>query len=535
MPQYEDTHLNDTTLTLLFKYLEKAHLPTLHSCLLVNRKWYELAKPLLWNAPRFTTRRECEQFRSIIEENKELASLVTALDLTEYKSCVVAELSESLVYLDSLISFRTSADMSVPIDTIIQDGIANNLANIKEFRYLKVQLGSEHILKLVQLLNSAKTIESLGVVIEAEDVDLSSLHLLENLPNLDKLRDFSLVGECIPEEVICSFIKRVPNAESITVKSATKIAFIPSLQYTLPDSVKYLELGKIADSPELLVEFFKQRESFKFQKFHLELDKSCVLSPGQVIDILNTQSDQLQDLLISGIDLRKEFVTAELKELPALRKVTFRRLANYDPPPIEFWEVALKNFGGQLTHLHIEDGMLPDGLGDLIGACCTQLVEFSAHNTTLDTASVTQLVKRIGKDLRILNLSQTEINEYGINSVLTFCKALEVLDLSLIYGSPYLDPMVFAGVFLRRQGGRLRELKVDGLPINNMLFQMLAKTSTESLEVLSFTENQCISDNEVKDFLEKCRRLRTVHIAENPDGHVSLTRELVRYVDNLFV
>ncbi|ORX88968.1 RNI-like protein, partial [Basidiobolus meristosporus CBS 931.73] len=521
--------LTKEILVYVFQWLQD-DLESLAKCCLISKKWCHVAKPLLWRSPVFYKCKQFERFRKIVAGTPGVAKLVLELDCDGYRREIMAYLQKLLKFLPNLeqVVFPCFASLSqhslVPVDS-------GSLSKLQKIHYIEVLPSEEGIPFLTTLFGECTKLKELSLKLYG----FSGISLPISFPTSHSITFIELIGDEFEETLIKSLLQRLPNLNRFELcADDVPRNLISSLASHCPkiNQLKFEFTGTYMDVTvhNLLRQMIKKFGG-RLKKVGILFSREARVSiPEDLINKLWRSLVKLESFSLSYF-----MITDMLNKLAKCEKKSLKELelayVSNEAASLNTWENFFKACGGNLTKLSISFSKLPVDIGEVIARHCPNLREVSLYFTNISDASVIPIVQRC-HSLRKLDLNTTDITAKSVESISEHCTQLEFLMLDKADNNSCPSEVEPLFSYLRKYGHRIQRVGLAGWTMTDELLRLIAET-TPYLKELRITNGEYVSDAALEYLINKCARLKRLHVIGNSDG-VGISKELLKKSDLIY-
>ncbi|KAK9767040.1 hypothetical protein K7432_003435 [Basidiobolus ranarum] len=503
---------------------------TLTNCCLVSKKWYHVAKPFLWRSPVFYKCTQFESFRKIVVENPEVAKLVLYLDCDGYRREIMAYLQKLLKYLPNLqqVIFPCFASLSQHSLVTVDSGSLNKLRKVHS---IEVTPSEEGIPFLTTLFRDCAKLKEISLRLTG----FSGISLPITFPTSNTLTFIELIGDEFEETLIKSLLQRLPNltrfelcANDIPRNLLTSLAS----HCSKVNQIKFEFTGTYSDiTVHNLLRQMIQKFGGKLKTAGILFSREARVSiPEELMGKLWRSLIKLESFSISHFPFADMLNILSKSRKKNLKELELTYISK-EPAPLNSWGKFLASCGSNLTKLSISFSKLPVDIGEVIAQHCPNLIEVSLYFTNISDSSVTPIVQKC-RNLRKLDLNTTDISVKSIESISEHCTQLEFLMLDKADNNSCPSEVSPLFPFLRKYGHRIRRFGITGWTMTDELLRLIAET-TPYIKELRITNGEYVSDSALEYLIDRCTRLKRLHVIGNSDG-VGISKELLKRSDLIY-
>ncbi|KAK9768839.1 hypothetical protein K7432_000175 [Basidiobolus ranarum] len=510
----------------------------LYSCCLVSRIWYSCTIPILWNTPKFLSHSNFLSFRDSVTTKYQLARLIHNFNFEDYTHENGFIALELLQYLPNLRKLHTSSYCPLHLNNMSFTEPTVFHGHLSSLRYIELCRDSD-VESLANVLERCPNLSELGLVINesSEGFKVAKSLIEASFPSLRSLVSFEVRGDAFEGSLIKALIRLMPNL----LQFELDIDFGHYIQDLVDEIVSVLSEG-CPNIKALRFSFSGNSIDVSFWRFFNDLInkfggrlQECSLHfdyvellrlPDALIGRFCQSLNNVQTLKLAGIQFTDSFLNnLATSTTDQLHTLILNRVCDQNNLGKEAWSELFSKRGPRLNSLSVEDSMVPDNIGHMIGTHCKQLQRLSMSGTVTNQKSLDALFQGCGNTLLYLNLSSStfHISSDVLHAMSTHCHRLQEVDISCRihdFGKPREDEELFEFMF-KRLGNRVRFLDIRGWAINDNILNTIS-TWGSSLEMLAFNDQSDLTDHSVRRLTNSCCRMRKLFINSWPGGGISL-------------
>ncbi|KAK9693386.1 hypothetical protein K7432_013952 [Basidiobolus ranarum] len=505
---------------------------SLTNCCLVSRRWYAIAMPILWKAPRFCKRSQFNSFKDIVSNNPHVANLVLNLDCHRYRREIILYLQKLVQYLPNLqsatfpcfvpLSQLSSAAESLPL-----------LTKLTDVQYVDINPTDEGIAFLSTMFHNCRKLKSLSLKMYG----ISSISIPIAFPISESLTSIELLGDEFNETFLRAFLQRLPNLTRFELCAndiPRNLISTLSAHCSKVNNLKFEFTGIYSDiTVHRMIKQMTQKFGGKLKKLGMFFSPEARVSiPDDLLIKMWKSFPLLEHFGISYIQFNNSLLNSFSKySKPHLKSLELNYISKHNSSTLDAWDNFLGKCGTNLHSLSISFSTLPEDLGIVIGKYCTQLRDVSLYFTNVTDKSTLPIAKGCRR-LRKFDLNTTNITSSSIEALCENCLCLE--EIILDRQDNTLCPLELAPfvTFFKTRGSHIKRLCVAGWAMSHELLEAITEYG-DQLKELRFTNGEHLSDLSLKKVMDSCVKLRRLQIIGNP-GDLGISKDLLKVNDQSY-
>ncbi|KAK9727344.1 hypothetical protein K7432_001923 [Basidiobolus ranarum] len=529
-----------------------ADLVDLWSCCLVNKDWYSLTTPLLWNRPSFNSQSSYLAFKDTILNNPKARRYVNdfSFDMYMYQIRSIEEISNLVSLLPNLKFISLPFVNLLPVPTTFLRHVAYKaLPGLRRLHYRDTRISFRRVLQdLCSVLAGCTELQELAVDLDTDypllhNLDMNEIDVLPTSPlkslSLRCVHSSSVLVERIlihtPDLEHLSFTM-VQISDSFTEnlwKSCPKLKSL-EIELTYSDSNRYTPI-------EMLCHRLAQVYQGQLKQLKLCFHREPYVPQLVLNELWRNHGPHLESLELCRFTISHKSLACLAQNIsPTLKRLCLSNIMEIRKPPFDVWETLLSKCGGSLQVLHLDsNASFNDEIASIVAKHCHKLRELSLKRTWTSDIAVKKILETNGKTLRILNLSKTSISGDTISEITKQCSYITDLNVEWPRWTEACAEVPLSATefveFIRLHGGHLEALNIDRWPITNLTLEAIAKYG-RGLKVLTFRDNGALSDKYLREIMKSCKKLQRLYILLSyPYTVEGLSYEVLTEVQNRYI